>query len=50
MQGRNETPQEFADRCRSLSQKIICKVDGPLAQGIHRENTERMLLASFIAG
>ena len=49
-QGRNETPREFADRCRALSQKIICKVDDPLAQRIHCENAERMLLASFVAG
>jgi hypothetical protein len=49
-QGRNETPQEFADRCRALSQKIICKVNDPLAQSIHYENAERMLLASFVAG
>ena len=48
--GRNETPQEFADRCRALSQKIICIVDNPLAQRIHCENAERMLLTSFVAG
>jgi hypothetical protein len=24
-QGRNETPQEFADRCRGLAQKIYGK-------------------------
>jgi hypothetical protein len=46
-QGRNETPQEFADRCRALSQKIVCKVDDPLAQAIHYHNAKRMLLASF---
>ena len=49
-QGRNETPSEFADRCRALSQKIVCKVAHPLAQRIHFENAERMLLASFLAG
>ena len=49
-QGRNETPQEFADRCRALSQKIVCKVDDPAAQRIHNENADRMLLASFVAG
>ena len=49
-QGRNETPSEFADRCRALSQKIVCKVADPLAQRIHFENAERMLLASFLAG
>jgi hypothetical protein len=37
-QRRNETPQEFAERCRVLSQKIICKVDDLLTQRIHCEN------------
>jgi hypothetical protein len=46
-QGRNESPQEFADRCRALSQKIVCKVDDPAAQRIHNENVKRMLLASL---
>ena len=49
-QGKNESPQEFADRCRVLAQKITCKVDDPRAQQVHRENAERMLLASFVAG
>ena len=46
----NESPQQFADRCRALSQKIMCKTSDPVAQHIHGENAERMLLASFIAG
>jgi hypothetical protein len=49
-QGRNETPQEFSDRCRALSQKILCKVDNPLAQSIHYENADQMFLASFVSG
>jgi hypothetical protein len=49
-QGKNESLQEIADRCRGLSQKVMCKVDDPVAQRIHRENAERMLLASFVAG
>ena len=49
-EGKNESPQEFADRCRGLSQKVMCKVDDPVAQRIHGENAERMLLASFVAG
>jgi hypothetical protein len=49
-QGKNESPQEFADRCRALAQKIICRVDDPIAQRVHQENVERMLLASFVAG
>jgi len=39
-QGRNESPQEFADRCRALSQKIVCKVDDPVVQRIHNENAD----------
>ena len=49
-QGRNEIPQEFAERCRGLAQKIMGKTDDPVARRIHRENAERMLLASFISG
>ena len=30
-QGKNEDPQQFADRCRALSQKILCRVNDPLA-------------------
>ena len=47
---RNEGPQEFADRCRALAQKLVCKVDDPQAQRIHQENAERMLLAAFVNG
>ena len=49
-QGRNESPQQFADRCRALSQKVVCKVDDPAVQKAHNENADRMLLASFVAG
>ena len=49
-QKKNESPQQFADRCRALSQKIMCKTSDPVAQRIHRENAERMLLASSVAG
>jgi len=49
-QGRNEAHQEFADRCRALSQKVVCKLDDPADQRIHNENADRMLLASFVAG
>ena len=49
-QAKNEGPQEFADRCRALAQKVMCKDSDPVAQGIHRKNAERMLLASFVAG
>ena len=47
---KNESPREFADRCRGLAQKVMCKVDDSTAQRIHRENADRMLLASFVAG
>ena len=49
-QARNEEPQDFADRCQTLAQKITCKVSDPQTQLIHRKVTERMLLASFING
>ena len=49
-QGKNESPQEFADRCRALAQRITCQSDDPVAQGVHRENAERVLLASYVAG
>ena len=47
-QAKGEDPQAFADRCRELAGKIICKVEDPEAQRIHNENSERMLLASFV--
>jgi hypothetical protein len=49
-QGRNESPQEFANRCRTLGQRITGQSDDPVVQGVHRENAERMLLASYISG
>ena len=49
-QGKNESLQEFVDRCRGLSQKVMCKVNDPVAQRIHRKNAEGVLLANFIAG
>jgi len=49
-QKKNESPQEFADRCRELAQKITRKLDDPVAQRVHCENAERMLLASFVSG
>ena len=49
-QGKIESSQDFEDRCRALAQKILCKVDDPIAQRVHQENAERMLLASFVGG
>jgi len=40
-------PQEFADRCGALSQKI-CKVYDCLAQSIHCENAEQVLLGNMV--
>jgi hypothetical protein len=31
-----------------LAQKVMCKVNDPVAQRIRRENAERMCLASFV--
>ena len=49
-QGKNEDTQEFADRCRGLAQKVMGRDSDPIAQRIHRENAERMCLASFVGG
>ena len=49
-QAKGESPQEFADRCRQLAQKVMSKTNDPIAQRIHRENAERMLLTGFISG
>jgi hypothetical protein len=49
-QQKNESSQEFADRCRALAQRVMYKVNDPVAQSIHRANAERTCLASFVAG
>ena len=49
-QARNESPQQFADRCRSLAQKVMIKSADPQIQRIHKENADCMLLASFVSG
>jgi hypothetical protein len=49
-QAKNESPQEFADRCRALAQKVMGKSDDPQIQRVHCENAERMLLASSVSG
>jgi len=49
-QGKNEGPQELADRCRAMTQNIMCQDSDPAAQKIHRENTERILLGNFVSG
>jgi len=49
-QARTESPQQFADRCKSLAQNVKLKSDDPQIQRIHRENADRMFLASFVSG
>jgi hypothetical protein len=49
-QRKDESPQEFADRCRNLAYKTVPKVEDPVQQKWHYEQVERMLLASFISG
>jgi hypothetical protein len=49
-QGRDETPQAFADRCRSLANKTVPKVADPTVQKLHYDHADRMLLAAFISG
>jgi hypothetical protein len=49
-QTKGEGPQEFTDRCRALAQKIMCKDADPVAQRVHRENADRMILAAFVGG
>jgi hypothetical protein len=40
-QRKDERPREFADRCRGLAKKVMCKADDPVAQRINRENADR---------
>jgi len=49
-QGKDESPQEFADRCRSPAYKTVPKVEDEAKQKWHYEQAERMLLASFTSG
>ena len=47
---KNESPQQFADRCKNLAQKVMIKSTDPQIQHIHKENADRTLLASFVSG
>jgi hypothetical protein len=49
-QTKGESPQEFADRCRHLAQKVMSTTNDPLALRVHSEKVERMLLSAFISG
>jgi len=41
---------EFADRCKKLAQRVMSNVNDHIAQQIHRENADRMCIASFVSG
>jgi hypothetical protein len=49
-QRKDESPQEFADRCRNLAYKTEPNVEDPVQQKWHYKQAERMLLASFTSG
>ncbi|PNF39365.1 hypothetical protein B7P43_G17748 [Cryptotermes secundus] len=49
-QGREETPIQFLDRCRALSQKTVRKSADPTEQRILREDAETRLLTIFVYG
>jgi hypothetical protein len=49
-QGKKESHQEFADRCRALGQKLIDTAGDPIAKRVHRENFDMMILASIVSG
>ena len=47
-QEKREGPQEFADRCKNLAQKVMLKLNDPVTQRIHRERrTVCVLLVMF---
>jgi hypothetical protein len=46
-QRKDESPQEFADRCHNLAYKTVPKVEDSAQHKWHYEQAERMLLASF---
>jgi hypothetical protein len=49
-QRNDESIQEFADRCRTLAQRLVPPEKDPVRRNLHQEQAERMLLASFISG
>jgi hypothetical protein len=50
IQGRGESAEVFADRCRKLCQKTITRVENAVAQVILNEEAERRLVAAYISG
>ena len=49
-QRKDESVQEYADRCRKLAQKTVPQVEDPVIQKLHYEQAERMQLATFTSG
>jgi hypothetical protein len=49
-QRKDESIQEFADKCRTLAYKTIPHVEDPVKREVYREQAERTLLVSFTAG
>jgi len=47
-QGKIESPQQLADCCKNLARKVVIKSADPQIQRVHKENAERLLLASFV--
>jgi hypothetical protein len=47
-QAKNEDPLQFADRCKNLEKKVVCKVDDAVAQRVQNENAERLTLTTFV--
>jgi hypothetical protein len=45
-----ETPQEFANRCRSFAQRMLPQVENPQFKKLYYEHAKRMLLSSFSSG
>jgi hypothetical protein len=49
-QGREESAEEFGDRCRKLCQRTVRRVQDKEVQKIVNEEAERILLAAYIHG
>jgi hypothetical protein len=48
-QKKNETPQEFGDRCRPLAQKTVTKGKDPALKKFHYDQARRMFSTTFIS-
>ena len=49
-QKKDESPEEFADRLRNLNERKMVKVETNEARRVLNAETERRLLAQYIAG